>query len=106
MLKIVGVTACTVGIAHTYMAWEKLVNTAEKLGMEAHIETQGSAGMENQLTDEQIKEANIVVIAADVVITGEDRFKGKPVVKVPTNTAIQTPESLLRTIQKKLQVAN
>lgn len=106
MLKIVGVTACTVGIAHTYMAREKLVNTAEKLGMEAHIETQGSAGMENQLTDEQIKEANIVVIAADVVITGEDRFKGKPVVKVPTNTAIQTPESLLRTIQKKLQVAN
>ncbi|MGY5271335.1 PTS fructose transporter subunit IIB [Lactiplantibacillus pentosus] len=105
-MKIVGVTACTVGIAHTYMAREKLVNTAEKLGMEAHIETQGSAGMENQLTDEQIKEANIVVIAADVAITGEDRFKGKPVVKVPTNTAIQTPESLLRTIQKKLQVAN
>ncbi|WP_318764729.1 PTS fructose transporter subunit IIB [Lactiplantibacillus carotarum] len=106
MLKIVGVTACTVGIAHTYMAREKLISTAEKLGMEAHIETQGSAGMENQLTDEQIKEANIVIIAADVAITGEDRFKGKAVVKVPTNTAIQTPESLLRTIQKKLQVAN
>ncbi|WP_338207728.1 PTS fructose transporter subunit IIB [Lactiplantibacillus paraxiangfangensis] len=105
MLKIVGVTACTVGIAHTYMAREKLVNTAEKLGMEAHIETQGSAGMENQLTEEEIKDADIVIIAADVAITGEDRFKGKSVVKVPTNTAIQTPESLLRTIQKKLQVA-
>lgn len=105
-MKIVGVTACTVGIAHTYMAREKMISTAESLGMEAHIETQGSAGMENQLTDEQIQAADVVIIAADVAITGEDRFHGKPVVKVPTNTAIQTPESLLRTIQKKLQVAN
>ncbi|WP_137626740.1 PTS fructose transporter subunit IIB [Lactiplantibacillus pingfangensis] len=105
-MKIVGVTACTVGIAHTYMAREKLISAAENLGMEAHVETQGSAGMENQLTEQHIKDADIVIIAADVAITGEDRFHGKAVVKVPTNTAIQTPESLLRTIQKKLQVAN
>ncbi|MDF7639267.1 fructose PTS transporter subunit IIB [Lactobacillus sp. ESL0791] len=102
-MKIVGVTACTVGIAHTYMAREKLIETAKELGYEpAYIETQGTAGVENKLTDEQIKNADVVILAADVATTGNERFAGKPVVKVPTNTAIQTPKSLLETIEKKL----
>lgn len=101
-MKFVGVTACTVGIAHTYMAREKLISTAQEMGIEGHVETQGTAGVENTLTDEQIKDADVVIIAADVAVTGNERFAGKPIVKVPTNTAIQTPKSLLQTIEKKL----
>ncbi|MBL1070162.1 fructose PTS transporter subunit IIB (plasmid) [Ligilactobacillus salivarius] len=104
-MNIVGVTSCTVGIAHTYMAREKLITTAKELGMVAHIETQGSAGTENKLTDEDIRNADVAIIAADVAITGEERFSGIPVVKVPTNTAIQTPQSLLKTVEKKLKAA-
>ena len=54
-MKIVGVAACTVGIAHTYIAQEKLENAAKKAGVEIHVETQGTIGIENKLTDEQIK---------------------------------------------------
>ena len=66
-MKIVGVAACTVGIAHTYIAQEKLENAAKKkAGYEMHIETQGTIGIENELTPEQIKEADFVILAIDV----------------------------------------
>ena len=79
-MKIVGVAACTVGIAHTYIAQEKLENAA-KAGVEIHVETQGTIGIENKLTDEQIKEADIVILAIDVkfleesVLMGNESFK-------------------------------
>lgn len=69
-MKIVGVCACTVGIAHTYMAQEKLEKAAEKAGIEAKFETQGSIGRENALTEEEIKEADLVILAIDVKIAG------------------------------------
>lgn len=105
-MKFVGVTSCTVGIAHTYMAREKLVSAAKELGMEGYVETQGSAGTENTLTDDQIKNADAVIIASDVAIAGQERFAGKPVINVGTDLAIQKPKSLLKTVEKKLQAAN
>ena len=72
-MKIVGVCACTVGIAHTYMAQEKLEKAAEKAGIEAKFETQGSIGRENALTEEEIKEADLVILAIDVKIADTDR---------------------------------
>lgn len=102
-MKFVGITSCTVGIAHTYMAREKLLEAGKELGMEGYVETQGSAGVEFVLTEDNINGADVAIIAADVAVVGEDRFKGKmPLVHVPTNTAIQNPKSLLLTIQKKL----
>ncbi|WP_270341294.1 PTS fructose transporter subunit IIB, partial [Enterococcus lactis] len=68
-MKIVGVAACTVGIAHTYIAQEKVENAAKKAGYEMHIETQGTIGIENELTPEQIKEADLVILAIDVKIS-------------------------------------
>ena len=53
MMKIVGVAACTVGIAHTYIAQEKLENAAKKAGCEMKVETQGTIGIENELTQEE-----------------------------------------------------
>lgn len=101
-MKIVGVAACTSGIAHTYIAREKVMKAAEKLGYEIHMETQGTIGTENELTPEQIKEADFVLLVVDIKIGGKDRFKGKKVVEVPTNTAIKAPTKLLEAVVEKL----
>ena len=73
-MNIVGVAACTVGIAHTYIAQEKLEEAAKKAGDTVKIETQGTIGVENALTAEEIAAADIVLLAVDVQIKGEERF--------------------------------
>ncbi|MGT2750893.1 PTS fructose transporter subunit IIB [Streptococcus orisasini] len=94
-MKIVGVAACTVGIAHTYIAQEKLEAAAKKAGYDVKIETQGTIGIENELSAEDIAGADIVVLAIDVKISGEERFAGKKTVKVPTEVAIKSPNKLI-----------
>ena len=94
-MKIVGVAACTVGIAHTYIAQEKLQNAGKKAGYDIAIETQGTIGTESELTDQQIKEADIVIIAADVKISGRERFDGKRIIEVPTEIAVKSPNKLI-----------
>ena len=101
-MKIVGITSCTCGIAHTYMAREKLIDAGNKLGVNVKIETQGSGGVEYALTEIDILEADCVLLATDVAVSGTERFKGKPMVKVPVSTAIKSPEGLLKQIQTKL----
>lgn len=94
-MKIVGVAACTVGIAHTYIAQEKIEAAAQKAGFEVKIETKRTIGIENELTYEDIKNADIVILAIDVKISGEERFIGKKIVKVPTEVAIKSPNKLI-----------
>lgn len=94
-MKIVGVAACTVGIAHTYIAQEKLENAGAKAGHDIHIETQGTIGIENELTQEQIAAADIVIIAADVKIAGRERFEGKRIIEVSTEIAVKSPNKLI-----------
>ncbi|GAA0318149.1 MULTISPECIES: PTS fructose transporter subunit IIB [Oceanobacillus] len=94
-MKIVGVAACTVGIAHTYIAQEKLENAGKKAGHQIHIETQGTIGIENELTAEQIAEADIVIIAADVKVSGQERFEGKRTIQVSTEIAVKSPNKLI-----------
>jgi len=101
-MKIVAVTACTAGIAHTYIVAEKLANAANELGFECKVETQGSAGIENELTAEDIAAADCVIYAHDIAIRGQNRFAGKRVVDIPISTALKQPKSLLLTIEKKL----
>lgn len=101
-MKIVGITACTAGIAHTYIAKEKLLNAARDLGHEAKIETQGTIGVEDKLTEEDIKSADVVLIAADINVSGKERFKGKRVLEVPISIIIKSPKALLKKIESKL----
>lgn len=101
-MKIVGIAACTSGIAHTYIAKEKLLKAASSLGHEIHIETQGTIGTEDELTAKDIKEADIVIIAADIKVGGKERFEGKKVVNVPTHIAIKSPKGLLNKIENDL----
>lgn len=94
-MKIVGVAACTVGIAHTYIAQEKLENAAKKAGDEIKVETQGTIGIENELTQAEIDQADIVILAIDVKISGRKRFEGKRIIQVPTEVAVKSPTKLI-----------
>lgn len=104
-MKIVGVCACTVGIAHTYIAQEKLENAAKKAGFEAKFETQGSIGKENALTAEEIESADIVILAIDVKIADRDRFEGKRVIQVSTDVAIKSPNKLMEKAKQVVESA-
>ncbi|SHK61342.1 PTS system IIB component, Fru family [Selenomonas ruminantium] len=94
-MNIVGISACTVGIAHTYIAQEKIEAAAKKAGDTVKIETQGTIGVENALTAEEIASADIVLLAVDVKVSGEERFAGKKIVRVPTQMAIKSPNKLI-----------
>ncbi|EEF84410.1 fructose-specific PTS transporter subunit EIIC [Borreliella spielmanii] len=93
--KIVAVTACPVGVAHTYIAAKKIENEAKKQGYDIRVETQGSIGIENALTEEEIKNAAIVILAVDKDVD-EKRFEGKRVYKVSTVKAINNTENIIK----------
>lgn len=76
-MKIVAVTACPTGIAHTYMAQEAIEKECCNRGYEVKVETQGSMGIENELEQEEIDEADAVILAIAVGIDGEERFEEK-----------------------------
>ncbi|MCR6104913.1 PTS sugar transporter subunit IIA [Salipaludibacillus agaradhaerens] len=98
MGKILAVTACPVGIAHTYMASENLQKAGEVLGVDIKVETQGSIGVENALTDQEIAEADGIIIAADKEVSKE-RFVGKKVIVTGVQEGIRQPEKLIKRIQ-------
>ncbi|GGE24313.1 PTS fructose transporter subunit IIBC [Marinithermofilum abyssi] len=94
-MKLVAVTSCPNGIAHTYMAAEKLAKTAEAAGIDIKVETQGSIGVENELKAEEIAGADGVILATDKSIE-MDRFEGKPVLQCAVADAIRKPEDLIQ----------
>lgn len=98
MAKILAVTACPVGIAHTYMAAENLQKAGETLGVEIKVETQGSIGIENGLTEQDIAEADGIIIAADKEVA-KDRFVGKKLLVTGVQEGIRKPEELIKKIQ-------
>lgn len=100
MKKLVAVTACPTGIAHTYMAAENLALAAKELGVEIKVETQGSVGVENKLSEEDIWAAEAVIIAAATKVD-RSRFAGKAILEVPVEQAIKDPKEL---IEKALQL--
>ncbi len=102
-MKIVGIAACTSGIAHTYIAKEKIIRAAEELGHHIHIETQGTIGTEDELKKEDIKEADVVIIAADIKVGGKERFLGKPIIEVPTSVVIKAPKALIKKIESEIK---
>ncbi|MCI6871793.1 PTS fructose transporter subunit IIABC [Streptococcus hyointestinalis] len=94
---IVAVTACTTGIAHTYMAEEALKKQAEEMGVAIKVETNGASGVGNKLTAEDIKRAKGVIIAADKAVD-MPRFNGKPLVSRPVADGIKKSEELINII--------
>ncbi len=98
-MKVAAVTACPSGVAHTYMSAEALKLAGEKSGIEVIVETQGAAGIENGLDPLFIKDAACIILSNDVAIRGEERFKGKKVVRLGTQQMMKQADALMKKIQ-------
>lgn len=96
-MKILAITSCPNGIAHTYMAQEKLEQAAKKMGVDIKVETQGGVGAENVLTAKEIREADGIIIAADRQVD-LSRFNGKRLINENVREGIHHPETLIQRI--------
>ncbi|MBS7576710.1 MULTISPECIES: PTS fructose transporter subunit IIB [unclassified Enterococcus] len=99
MTKMVAVTACIAGIAHTYMSKANLEKFAKKNGVEIKVETQGAMGMENKLSEADIKAADVVIFAVDTNVSERERFEGKKILTVGTSEVVRDGE---KTIEQAL----
>ena len=97
-MKVVAITSCATGIAHTYMAAEAIRNECKKKGYDCKVETQGALGIENKLKDSEIKDADLIIFANDVNITKSERFtKYKDKIKKLTpHEVIKNPEIIFK----------
>jgi PTS system fructose-specific IIB component/fructose-specific PTS system IIB-like component len=93
-MKLVAVTACPTGIAHTYMAAAQLEKTAKKLGHTIKVETQGAMGIENELSQADVDSADAVILATDIAIEQEERFSRARKIQVPVQAALKDPEAI------------
>lgn len=98
-MRIIAVTACPTGIAHTYMAAARLESVAKNFGHEIKVETQGAMGIENKLTDNDIRQAQIAIFAVDIEIEERERFNGVNIIQVPLQEALKNPEGIFRKLQ-------
>ena len=96
--KVLAVTACPTGIAHTYMAAEALEKAGKKLGISIKVETNGSGGAKNILTQEEIDACDGIIVAADKTVSMA-RFNGKKVIKTKVSDGIKIPEELINRIE-------
>jgi fructose-specific phosphotransferase system IIB component len=98
-MRLVAVTACATGIAHTYMAAEQLEKTAKAMGHQIKVETQGAMGIENELSEADIRQAQAAIFAADIEVEGGERFAGMKLVRVPVQEAIKDPKGVIARAQ-------
>ncbi|WP_312433389.1 PTS fructose-like transporter subunit IIB [Lacrimispora sp.] len=98
-MKIIAVTACPSGVAHTYMAAEAISKKCKDRGWEVKVETQGSIGVENEITSEDVLNADAVILTKDMPIKREERFKGKLIARVAIGDAIKKTDAILNKIE-------
>ncbi|MBP2250044.1 PTS system fructose-specific IIB component [Halarchaeum solikamskense] len=101
-MKLVAITSCPTGIAHSQMAAENLETTAEGMGHDIKVEVQGAMGAENELTAEDIAAADAVIITADTAVK-TDRFEGKPVVRGPVKAGVNRADEM---VERAVEAAN
>lgn len=102
MTSIVAVTACPSGVAHTYMAAEAIDAAAKAKGWTCKVETQGSIGIENELTAAAIEAADIVILTKDIDIKNSERFEGKTVVSIGVSDAVKRAAAVMDKIEAHL----
>ncbi len=95
-MYIIGVTSCSTGIAHTYMAAEAIKKAAKKLGHKAKVETQGSIGIESRLSTKDIENADLIIICADVALREAERFDNKAIYEAKTEAFIKAADQELQ----------
>lgn len=97
-MRIVAVTACPTGVAHTYMAAEQLERAAKALGHQIKVETQGAMGIENELSQADVDAADVAILAADIALERPERFDRIRRIEVPVQLAIKNPGAILARI--------
>ena len=102
-MKIIAVTACPSGVAHTYMSAEALERSAKAKGVHVKVETQGSIGIENQLSSDDIRQADIVLLTNDIGLSGMERFDGKKIVRVGVSDLVRKADEIVDKIIKHLK---
>jgi fructose-specific PTS system IIB-like component len=99
-MKIVVVSACSTGVASTYMASESLELAAKKRGHQVLAETQGTIGIENEVSMSEAQSSDVIILARDIKIQGMERFAGKPVLEVGVMEAIRKAEEVIFKAEK------
>lgn len=94
MKNIVAITACPTGIAHTYMAAEKLEQAAKKRGFTIKVETQGSMGIENKISQEEVDMADVAIFAADIAVSDRERFSNVKIIEVPVHQVLKNCDEI------------
>lgn len=102
-MLILGVTSCPVGIAHTFMGAEGLKKAIEAAGHEAKIETQGANGLQNVITEEDVKRASGCILACDAKLRNPERFDDLPTLECSVYEACDEPESLVQELLEAIE---
>ncbi|GFZ26148.1 PTS fructose transporter subunit IIB [Lactobacillus corticis] len=93
--KLIAVTACTTGVAHTYMAEKALINAAKEMGVLIKVETQGATGIGHKLTPKDCQIGEAVIFATDTQVRERDRFKGKKILQVGVSDPIKDAKKVI-----------
>lgn len=102
-MNFIAITACTVGVAHTFMAAEALEISAKKLGHTVKVETQGANGIENRLTEEDIKNADACIFAVDTGVLESERFDDILVLECKIKDAIKKADKIFEKLEKNIK---
>ncbi len=102
-MKIAAVTACPSGVAHTYMSAEALERAAKAKGIYIKVETQGSIGIENRLTIDDIKDADVVILTKDIGLKETERFNGKTIVRVGISDLVKKADKVIEKIEAHIK---
>ncbi|MDN4072854.1 PTS fructose transporter subunit IIB [Fictibacillus terranigra] len=94
-MKLIAITACPAGVAHTHMAAAALEASAKKMGLKIKVEKQGAMGIENAIKEKEVSEAEALILAVDTAIAKSERFNNIPTVKVSVAEAVKNPQGLL-----------
>ncbi|AUU83234.1 PTS fructose-like transporter subunit IIB [Leclercia adecarboxylata] len=100
--QLVAVTACVSGVAHTYMAAERLEKLCQQENWAVRIETQGALGIENELTEEDIHRADLALLITDIELAGSERFEYCRYVKCGINAFLREPHKVMSAVRKLL----
>lgn len=101
-MKILAVTACPSGLAHTYMAAEALESASKIRNIEIKVETQGCLGIDNKITVDDLKGTDFVILTEDMEIKEVERFNRLPIFKVEINDIVQNPGEIIEKFQAQL----
>ena len=104
-MKILAITACTAGVAHTYMAAKNLENKAKARGIEIKVEKQGANGIDGRITQQDVEQASGIIYATDVGVTEMERFDGLPTVQGKVKDGIKSADEMIDALLQKIEAA-